>query len=118
MISKLNPIEKGTRMKKLLLLAIGFAGLGMAAAKSYSFDLYGPAMLGATTLAPGEYRIEIVDQKAVVRNGRIHCEAPVTVENGDTKYSGTTVRFINADGKMHIQQIRIGGTKTKLVFNE
>ena len=106
------------KMKKLLLLAIGAAGLAMAGTKSYSFDLYGPALLGATTLAPGEYRVEVVDQKALIRNGKMHCEAAVTVQSGDSKYGATTVRFINADGKMHIQEIRIGGTKTKLVFNE
>ena len=75
-------------------------------------------MLGATTLAPGEYRVAIVNDKAVVRNGVIHEEAPVKVENVDSKYNTTTVRFTNGDGKMHIQEIHVGGTKTKLVFEE
>ena len=105
-------------MKKLLILAIGVTGLLVAGSKSYSITLYGPALLGATPLAPGEYQVDVVDQKAVVRNGRIHGEAPVKVESSDNKYGTTTVRFNNADGKMHIQEIHIGGTKTKLVFNE
>ena len=105
-------------MKKLLLLAIGIAGLAGASAKSYSFNLFQPAMLGATTLAPGEYRVAIENDKAVVRNGVIHGEAPVKVENVDAKYNTTTVRFTIGDGKMHIQEIHVGGTKTKLVFNE
>jgi len=87
-------------MKKQLLLALAVAGLALASAKSYSINLSQPAMLGATTLAPGDYRVEVVDQKA------------------DTKYNATSVRFDVADGKMHIQEIHIGGTKTKLVFNE
>jgi len=105
-------------MKKKLLLAISVAALAMAATKSYSVELYQPAMLGGTPLSPGTYRVDITDQTAVVRNGKVHGEAPVKVEMADSKYSTTTVRFSNGDGKMHIQEIHIGGTKTKLVFSE
>jgi hypothetical protein len=102
----------------MLLLALGVAGLAMASGKSYSFTLYEPALLGATKLAPGDYQVNVADQKAVVRNGKRHCEAAVKVESGDSKYGSTTVRFDNGDGKMHIQEIHIGGTRTRLVFNE
>jgi hypothetical protein len=107
-------------MKKNLLLAISVAALAVASAsaKSYSVTLYEPAMLGNTALTPGEYKVEVADQKATVRNGKMHCEAPVKVESADNKYSTTTVRFSNEDGKMHIQEIHVGGSKTKLVFNE
>jgi len=86
-------------MKKNILLAIGVAGLAVASAsaKSYSVQLFEPAVL---------------------TSGKVHCEAPVKVESADSKYSSTTVRFSNGDGKMHIQEIHLGGTKTKLVFNE
>ena len=40
-------------MRKLVLIAVGAAGLLMAGTKSYSFTLYEPALLGATTLAGG-----------------------------------------------------------------
>ncbi len=107
-------------MKKQFLLAIGVAVLAVASAsaKTYSIELHSPAMLGNTSLNPGEYRVEVVDQKVVVRNGKMECEAPVKVETADGKFSTTTVRFSNGDGKMHIQEIRLGGTKTKLVFDE
>lgn len=105
-------------MTKTLLLALGIAALAIAGTKAYSINLHEPALLGTTVLEPGEYRVEVVDQKAVVRNGKFHGEVPVKIENGDNKYNTTTVRFDNADGKMHIQEIHIGGTKTRLVFNE
>jgi hypothetical protein len=107
-------------MKKKLLLAISVAALAVASAsaKSYSVQLFEPAMLGSTPLTPGEYKVQVEDQKAMVSNGKIHCEATVKVESADTKYGSTSVRFTNADGKMHIQEIHIGGSKTKLVFNE
>ncbi|SRR5579883_264557 len=107
-------------MKKKFLIAIGVAGLSIASAKTkaYSIELFEPAMLGSTALPPGEYRVEVDGDKAVVRNGKLHGEAPVKIENTDTKYSTTTVQFANSDGKMHIQEIHVGGSKTKLVFNE
>lgn len=106
-------------MKKQLLLVLAIAGLALASAKSYGIALSQSAMLGTTTLAPGEYRVEVVDQKAIIRSGKkTECEAPVKVENADTKYNATTVRYSVADGKMRIQEIHVGGTNTKLVFSE
>ena len=105
-------------MKKIALLAVSLAGFAVAGPKSYSFTLYQPALLGSTKLMPGEYKVTVDDQKAVVRNGKMHGAAAVKVENSETRYGGTTVRFENGDGQMHIQEIHVGGTKTKLVFNE
>ena len=100
------------------MLAIGVAGLAASGTKSYSIDLHEPLLLGTPALAPGEYHDNVVDQKAVLGNGKAYCEAPVKVESGDCRYGATSVVFTNGDGKMHIQEIHIGGTKTKLVFNE
>jgi hypothetical protein len=101
-----------------LLLLFAAAGLAVASAKSYTVNLFQPAMLGNTELKAGEYKVEVVDQKAVIRDGKFQREAPVKVETNGTKYSATTVRYSNSDGKLHIQEIRLGGTNTKLVFSE
>lgn len=105
-------------MKFKLLIALSVFGLAVASAKSYSVTLSEPALLGTTQLAPGDYKVEVNDQKAVITSGKIRTECPVKVESADNKYNSTAVRFSNGDGKMHIQEIHIGGTKTKLVFNE
>jgi hypothetical protein len=105
-------------MTKRLLLVFAIVGLAVASAKTYTIDLLQPAVLGNMQLDPGTYKVDVVDQKAVITNGRMHGEAPVKVETADTKYSTTTVRFSNADGKMHLQEIHVGGSKTKLVFAE
>ena len=105
-------------MKRRFLLSFALAGLAAASAKSYTVNLFQPATVGGTQLKPGEYQVEVVDQKAVIRNGKIEGQAPVKVEASDVKYGSTTVRFSNGDGKMHIREIHIGGTRTKLVFNE
>jgi hypothetical protein len=105
-------------MKRKLVFSFAIAALAIASAKSYTVNLFQPATLGGTELKAGEYKLEVVDQKAVMRNGKIDAEAPVKVENGDTKYGTTTVRFATDSGKMRVQEIRLGGTKTKLVFME
>src|SRR5215472_271222 len=105
-------------MYRKLVLCFAVAALAIASAKgkSYKVTLYFPAMLGATELKAGEYQVELMDQKAVIRNGKIEGEAPVKVETNGTKYDTTVVRFQNGDGKMHIHEIRLGGTNTKLIF--
>jgi hypothetical protein len=100
----------------LLFLAAGLAAV--ASAKTYSIDLFQPAMLGSTELKPGHYSVEVVNQKAILRNGKIQGEAPVKMEDGEKKYDRTSVVLANSDGQMHILEIHIEGTKTKLVFAE
>jgi hypothetical protein len=106
-------------MIRKVLLSVAVAALAaVAGAKSYTVNLFEPAVIGGTELKPGEYKVAVVDQKAAFRNGKLHGEFPVKVENSESKYSTTTVRFSNGDGKLHIQEIHLGGTTTKLVFSE
>ncbi len=105
-------------IRKVLLSFAVVALAAVASAKSYTVNLSEPAVLGTTQFQPGEYKVEVVDQKAVIRNGKLHGEFPVKVETANSKYNTTTVRYSNGDGKLRIQEIHIGGTTTKLVFNE
>lgn len=105
-------------MMTRLLLAFAIAGLAVANAKTYGIDLYQPAMLGSIELAPGHYDVNVADMKAVFRNGRIHGQVPVKMEDADMKYNRTSVVLTNNGGQMHIQEIHIAGTKMKLVFAE
>ncbi|HEV3334172.1 MAG TPA: hypothetical protein VG096_24470 [Bryobacteraceae bacterium] len=105
-------------MTKRLLLVFAIVGLAVASAKTYSITLSQPAVLGDMQLAPGNYSVDVVDQKAIIRNGKMHGEAPVKVETADMKYNSTSLRFSSADGKMHLQEIHVGGSTTKLVFTE
>jgi hypothetical protein len=103
--------------KKILVL---FTALGLAAvasAKSYDITLYEPSVIGQTELKPGDYTLEVKAEKVIIRRGRQMGEAPVRVETADSKYSSTTVRYRNGDGKYHIQEIHVGGTNMKLVVN-
>ena len=103
-------------MRKVLPFFL-VAGLAVASARSYTITLFETAMVGTTELKPGDYKLEVDGEKAIIRQGKVTTESPVKVEEGDAKFAATTVRYVNnADGKVRIQEIRIGGTKTKIVF--
>jgi hypothetical protein len=103
-------------MRKVLPFFL-VAGLAVAGTHAYTVSLTRPNMVGTTELQPGDYKIEVNNQKAVIRKGKVQTESPVKVEESDTKFEHTVVRYTdNSDGKLRIQEIRIGGTHTKLVF--
>jgi hypothetical protein len=103
-------------MRKVLPLFL-VAGLAVAGARSYTVNLFQPSLVGATELKPGQYKIEVNNNKAIIRQGKVQTESAVKVEEGDTRFDTTVVRYVNStDGKVRIQEIRLGGTKTRLVF--
>jgi hypothetical protein len=104
--------------KKILLTLAVFALAAVANAKSYSIMLFEPSLIGGTELKPGEYKLELKDEKVVIRSGKRVGEAPVKVENTDNKYASTTVRYSNGDGKYRIKEILLGGTNLRLVVSD
>ena len=105
-------------MKKLLL---SFATVALvvasAAGSSTKVTLFEKSYIGGEELKPGDYKVEVNGDKATIRNGKQVVEAAVKSETGSEKFSTTSVRYANADGKYKVQEIRIGGTKTTLVFS-
>lgn len=98
-------------------LTIGFATVALAvasAATSYNVTFFEPVVVNGTTLKAGEYKVEINDNKAVIKKGKAVAEAPVKVESNETKYSQTSVRLVGTQ----VEEIHVGGTRTKLVFDK
>jgi hypothetical protein len=98
--------------KKIAIL--GVLALGVASAESYRVKLLQPSVVRGTELKPGEYRVNVENDKATITGGSQTLEAPVKVENSDTKFTKTSVRYTD---EKTVSEIRVGGTKTKLVFN-
>jgi hypothetical protein len=104
-------------MKKILF---GFATLALAvasAATTYKVTLFQNSTINGTELKPGDYKFELIDNKVVVKSGKKTVEADVKVESASEKFGATSVRYTTVDGKNQVQEIRLGGTSTKLVFN-
>jgi len=104
-------------MKKVAVFLCLMAGLAFAKTKSYTVTLFEPAMIGGTTLKAGDYKVEVQNQKLLVKHGKETTEASVKVENNPTKYGSTSVVYNTASGQNKVQAIQIGGTHMKLVLD-
>jgi hypothetical protein len=104
-------------MKKALL-AIFALGLSVAyAASSYHVTLYKSTTVNGTELKAGDCKVEIQGNKAVLKQGHTIAESSVRVENGELKFASTSVGY-DGDRANQIQEIRIGGTTVKLLFDQ
>ena len=103
-------------MTKKVLLSFGTLALAFASAATHRITLYQPTTVAGTELKAGDYKLTLQDDKAVITQGKTSVEAKVRTETADSKFSATSVRFQNGDGKYRVQEIRLGGTNTKIVF--
>ena len=111
-----------TRIAKLVV-CLGCAGAAFASgATRYGVVFRNTAVIAGTEMKPGDYTVEVNGEKApvtaTIRGGKHAVEAPVQVQQSDRKFSSTTVRYNLVDGKYKVTEIQVGGTKTKLVFDD
>ena len=76
-----------------------------------------PSVVKGTELKAGEYRLNVGSEKVTITNTKQSVDVPVKVETVDQKFESTAIRYTLEAGKQTISEIRIGGTKTKLVLN-
>ncbi len=102
----------------LLTITVLAASAAAVHAKSYTVTVLQPAMVSGTELKAGQYTVEVKDQSVILKSGKTEVSAPVKMETEENKFPSTTVRYAEGQGKLRIQEIRLGGTKTKLVLDE
>src|SRR4051812_29156302 len=106
-------------MTKKVLLSFATLALAVAsAASSHKLVLFRDAEVNGKLLKAGEYKLEVKDGTAVIKGSKETVEAPIKVETADSKFSSTSVRFDTGSSNATVQEIRIGGTNTKLVFSD
>ena len=105
-------------MKKLVLTFAAVAlTVASAADNTYRFTLQEPASLNGTPLKPGNYKLEIEGDKAIIKSGKTVVESPAKLETVEHKYTLTTVDLDSINRKPRISEIHVGGTKTRIVFS-
>lgn len=102
-------------IKRILLLVSVVTVAVASAASSFNLNFYQPTVVNGTTLKVGEAKLEIKDNKAIVKQGKTSVEAAVKVESGSNKYLYTTVGYKDGDNHQ-IKDITIAGTTTKVIF--
>lgn len=105
-------------MTKKVLIAFTTLALAVAgAASTYHITLFQKSEVAGKQLKPGEYKMSVQGDKIVLTQGKESVEATVKVENSATKFNSTTIRYTGSESNPRIEEIRIGGTNTKVVFN-
>ncbi|MCW5964222.1 MAG: hypothetical protein KIT83_09295 [Bryobacterales bacterium] len=103
--------------KVLFLTAILLLSVSVASAKTFTVKLHQASMVEGKELKPGNYKVELTDSKATITNGKETVETAIKTEESNERFGQTSVRYTDAEGKMKIREIRVGGTNTKVVFN-
>ena len=101
----------------ILALALATAGTVANVGGNYKITLLQPSVVNGNTLKAGDYRLNVGTEKVLIVSGKTSVEVPVTVESADKKFDTTAIRYTTVNGKSSIAEIRLGGTKTRLVFN-
>jgi hypothetical protein len=105
-------------MTKMFLTSFLLAALAVASAKTYNVNFDRPVTVAGTELNAGNYRLDLAGDKVVITNGKQSVESAVKVEEAGSRFHTTSVRMSGAAGKTLVQEIHLGGTKTKLVFSD
>jgi hypothetical protein len=102
-------------IKRVLLASV--MAVSMLGAKTFTFKLSEASQAGSTQLAAGQYRLKVDGTAVALLDGDGN---PVTaspkVEESSSKFDHTAVHASKVDGKARIEEITLGGTKTKVVF--
>lgn len=102
-------------MKKAIAVILAIGVSAAMAASSYQVTLYKATTINGTQLKPGPVKVELQGDKVVIKQGKTSVESNVTVQNGERKYDASSVTY-NAAATDQVQEIRLGGTATKLLF--
>lgn len=105
-------------MKTKILLLLAIAGLSFAGTKSYDVTFDSPAVLGPMEVESGHYKVSFDGSKVTLvnENTRKSFETTATVQTSEKKFSETVVESKRTEGKLLVDEIQLGGTKTALDF--
>jgi hypothetical protein len=106
-------------MKKLV--AIGVLALGslcILSAKTYELTITSPTKAGTVQLKAGQYKLKVEGTNATFTdmNSSKSFTTPVKVVETDKKFDDTKVQSTKDGDTDRIEEIDLGGSKTKLGF--
>ena len=96
-----------------LMAAMGSFALAVASAESYKVRFATPVTVNGTKLKPGDYKIEMNGNEAVLKYDGKTLKVPATLEKRYQTYSETTVEAL---GNV-LKKIHLAGTELTIVFD-
>jgi hypothetical protein len=100
------------------LLLFAALGLSIASAKTYDVTFDNASKVGNVELKPGKYSLLVMDDTRVKftdAKGQA-IEASAKVSTVDKKFQATQVDMKTVNGSAQVNEIDLGGTKTKILF--
>lgn len=104
-------------MIKPLLISFAVVALSVASAETFKISFVEPTVVKGHELKAGDYKLDVKDNSVVILQGKQKTEVPAKVENSSKKFDRTRVLYNENKGKFTIQEIELGGTTTKLLFD-
>ncbi len=101
----------------VLALAVAVAGTAPGAGGNYKITLLKNSLVQGNELKAGECRLNLSGDKVTIVQGKEKFELAAKIETAEQKFDTTAIRYTDQGGKTSIMEIRLGGTKTRLVFN-
>ena len=106
------------KMNKLMLGACVFS-LGIAAAaSSYQVKISDPTWVGGSELKPGSYQVTVDGDKVSFKQGKTVVSVSAKVETNASKYYDTQMDVKNVNGQAKLQELDLGGTKSKIILTD
>ena len=101
-------------LNKVMLAMVSACVITLSAATGvYKVTLFQDSVVNGQQLKAGNYKIEMKgDNTAVLKQGKQTVEIPAHLQTGSSKFGTTEVEYSNNS----VQEIRVGGTNTKIVF--
>jgi hypothetical protein len=108
-----------TKTQTKILLLFAAAGLSIASAKTYGISVPDHAVLAGAQVRAGEYRVTVDGTTAtLVGEHKQQVAATGAIQPSDKKFAQTQLEISTGnDGTNHIIAIDLGGTNTRLTFN-
>ena len=104
-------------MKKILAIAaLALSTLTVVSAKTYDITVSTPTKVGSIQLKPGAYKLKVDGANAIFTDNKHSVTTPVKIQEGDKKYDDTRIHSIKDGADDRINEIDLGGSKTKLGF--
>ena len=101
-------------MLKKIALTLVTVGVMTASAASYKVSLHQDSIVNGQALKAGDYKVEVRDNNtAVLTKGKLSVEVPVQSVTAANKFASTQIQYNDSN---KLQEIRVGGTATKLIF--
>lgn len=102
-------------LKRLAVLTL--MSFAVLSAKTYSFTVSEAVHIGATQLAPGQYKLKLDGQKPILEDQRGHqINTPMKVQTANRKFENTAVTVSNAKGTSRLESVELRGTTDRVVF--